>query len=1419
MPSSIPRSKSQVFNRAGRPSSPASDCGLTRAITGKGERGERDESKSCSPVPSFKRASGRIFSTGGNDVSARSYHQMPFLRKTSTKRIFLPGSGDRDPSTQTTRRTRRTMSRAMTNRSRSHSRSRSRSRSKSRALKGKTKRKTNHHHHDKMSPRVSKIERGLAERVEWLQSVAADLKYSGPSLDGCQKLSMWYRNEISGDVDEEEVYMLPLKGRKIMIPCRYVCPIGKKIMSEPVREITSSDSYPYAFDKESAMKLLKNPGVQKEFRERVLYLDLTLKTEIQFFIRRNEVLSHMRYVIHSYGFRKYLYDILIEGIKSQNLLAVNCALHYGVYRPPKFEAAHPLANFDTSHMQRIQRRGSKIQCNESKKSLTPQAKKSREKFLNRSRTPKGSNSGGHYSLPSETLTPSDAFDIDDFGLEREDERQAPFLLFRRRQRLREAKEAAAEAKRETARMAAAAALAFKGLKADGTSPGSHDLNKTNKKLHTSLRPSRLRVGLVEVARIPKCTQMSRKSGPSPFVRLWTSEKRDWRAKRGSPTVTWGVKKHKTRAIWGGEVRLVVLERSTTQRHIHIELLDAATAPGDRPVTIARGRIALAVALNLGQSKESPVIVALNACADWSREIPTDIVQGAGSGGSVSIFVSSSVTNKELEIQRKQKSALKEIPIEIIGMDRLPPRLPDPGRRGVSVRLCAWLSVDHGIDMNPPTDLRSCESAIAAAGSTTVVWKGESTYDSKWKFVGDRIMRIREGMSGEPCVVQFALFVDTVRHGEFRTIERSLALLGGISVSVISNVPSGIILKPPRKQGENVDHDDWARVVFKIRRDILSVSLLRLNGIYNPAHSYYAEAFLWSPSRSEHASRSSQWPFGTKRSEEKQIDWTHCRCRLLIYDPELKPTRIFVRILRSKPEGKDEIIAEAKIALEDLNLYPMSFEATRPKRRNTRLVSRIRTMFLKKKGLKSPRDQKEMGISIKLNSTPVHVQSPEDDNKMTELSESATCLHHAASIGDPSILTGLLRQAKDFVNSPDQNGTVPLHIAVFNRNLEAVTHLIKASASSDMKDNTGRTPLHYCSTRGSSDMAKVLIEAMAQTDITDGDGWTPMHFAAFSGRFDIVEILARNGADTEVEEKKGGARAIHLAVSEKQHKTVQALIRWRSGLNKRDKTGATPLHHAAYHNSLEMSESLLKGKANVNAQDGRTDLWTSLHYAVNNHNHSLVTLLLDYKADLSIRDRRMAPPLHYACRDSDEKMALLLLERKASVSSKDVKERTPLHRAAERGASGVIRQLIKYKAVVDAKDPDWWTPLSGAASLGFDEAVRALLEAQADVTIRNKYGMNALHCASYWNRVGTARALLEFAPLGYVESRIRNSSGSTPLFEIVDFKQRKYQLTAKERPLHDGLSALEVAASGGAMEVFRVLVDFGATCTFREVEKE
>lgn len=237
------------------------------------------------------------------------------------------------------------------------------------------------------------------------------------------------------------------------------------------------------------------------------------------------------------------------------------------------------------------------------------------------------------------------------------------------------------------------------------------------------------------------------------------------------------------------------------------------------------------------------------------------------------------------------------------------------------------------------------------------------------------------------------------------------------------------------------------------------------------------------------------------------------------------------------------------------------------------------------------------------------------------SEGNTALHIAAEEGSPEIAQALLAKGAA-INEKNNDGMTPLMIAVEERRLAMVEVLLNNGADVSVKDNDGETALDYA--KGESD--NTIIELLRQAKSGKKANATVSADDIFSlvRKGDLTklqELLKKNPSAVNAKDDSG-ATPLHYAARQNAPAMIKVFLANKADVTAKNNSGDTPLHHAAHgFSSVDGIKVLLEGGADPNANNG-TD--TPFHYAIVFRQLEAVKLMLDYKADLKIKNRGQTP---------------------------------------------------------------------------------------------------------------------------------------------------------------------------------------------------
>jgi ankyrin repeat protein len=215
---------------------------------------------------------------------------------------------------------------------------------------------------------------------------------------------------------------------------------------------------------------------------------------------------------------------------------------------------------------------------------------------------------------------------------------------------------------------------------------------------------------------------------------------------------------------------------------------------------------------------------------------------------------------------------------------------------------------------------------------------------------------------------------------------------------------------------------------------------------------------------------------------------------------------------------------------------------------------------------------------------------------------------------------------------------------------------------------------------------------------------------------------------------------------------------------------------------------------INAPEGEADAngnpnLTPLGHAAELGQLRVAKFLLEAKADVNLKTHFMTP-LQHAAANGHRAMVELLLANGAEVNTKGSYERTALHEAAKHGFVSVAEALLAAKADVNAQDGQGNTALTLAVQNSFRPVAELLLSHGADPNIMTTNVPESW--AMSGDRVG--------APLHFAIYK-----GDKPMVSLLLSNHANVAL----RNPHTHMTALEIAAARGEVEIARRLLDAGA----------
>ena len=130
--------------------------------------------------------------------------------------------------------------------------------------------------------------------------------------------------------------------------------------------------------------------------------------------------------------------------------------------------------------------------------------------------------------------------------------------------------------------------------------------------------------------------------------------------------------------------------------------------------------------------------------------------------------------------------------------------------------------------------------------------------------------------------------------------------------------------------------------------------------------------------------------------------------------------------------------------------------------------------------------------------------------------------------ETSKMNNLIETNPELLNTKDEEGLTPLHLAVISGNVTVIKLFISARVDLNTLDKDGHSAVHWAVVCNQLETLQILCQSHAQVDTPDVHGAYPVHYATqvSSGRTEgketiaILKTLIEHNADVNVKDKDG-----------------------------------------------------------------------------------------------------------------------------------------------------------------------------------------------------------------------------------------------------------------------------------------------------------
>ena len=333
----------------------------------------------------------------------------------------------------------------------------------------------------------------------------------------------------------------------------------------------------------------------------------------------------------------------------------------------------------------------------------------------------------------------------------------------------------------------------------------------------------------------------------------------------------------------------------------------------------------------------------------------------------------------------------------------------------------------------------------------------------------------------------------------------------------------------------------------------------------------------------------------------------------------------------------------------------------------------------------------------------------------DIRKGANALHVCAWFGLTNVVSRLLEEGLDINATDPTYKQTPLMYACRRGQSATVAKLVESGADINHYSERDSVALFEAIDSGVMETINLLLSnRYLDVNARHRDNRRALMLAAQGGMLEIVDALLHRPGTKLDEKDSDGNTALSLATVAGQSQIVATLTKHQGlGINSQNSLGSTALILVATASGrskdalamIDIATDLLKQGAKTSAKDHEGG--TAILRAVDAGSEAMVQLLLDYNADIHVRDDLNRGLLHSAAIGGHDRMVQLLLEKGLEVDAQDQNGKTPLHDAGRRGNHKVASQLLNSGANQSIKDKHGRTPWTVAWQHGHLNVMRIL----------------------------------------------------------------------------------------------------------------
>ena len=404
----------------------------------------------------------------------------------------------------------------------------------------------------------------------------------------------------------------------------------------------------------------------------------------------------------------------------------------------------------------------------------------------------------------------------------------------------------------------------------------------------------------------------------------------------------------------------------------------------------------------------------------------------------------------------------------------------------------------------------------------------------------------------------------------------------------------------------------------------------------------------------------------------------------------------------------------------------------------------------------------------------HAEAEDEYDTQDYLSnESVPGIHQATQDGLIEKVQRMIKNGID-VNTRDEVGRTPLHIAAAMNHDIDMRVLIDLGADINAQDKQGKTPLMYAAADGKRGAAVLLVSKLADVNIQDVDGMRALEWSHNGGNRDLVKFL-----ELITEKNPLGDRNAEGSRTENELRKIENENR---SLNNELRRKEAEERFERYEKRLEEGEMRLED--NEMRQEEK---------AIRKEKEVREKMQKELEKRSEKRRQKTEEQLE---KNRDKSESVNFSKDGIHIRQFDIEEEViELMNAARSGSIEECRRLINNGADVNATDDTGQTALMVAAMSNRVSIARLLIDNRADINMSSISGLTALHFAALENHLNFTKFLLENNAKVDATMRYSSTDGNTTS-----------ELLAWE---YIGATPLLIAVESNNVEIAKALIQAGA----------